>query len=154
MIGLLVALAAAAPAGWALLGAGYEADSLAQRGPGGKDAVFLRAVDGHDGALGQALRAERFRGRRVRLTAWLRAQEVADRAGIWLRVDGQGGRQVAADDEGTRTWVQRAVVLDVPGDATQLSYGLALHGAGTVYGSDFRLAPVSRDVPVTAGGLP
>lgn len=105
--------------------------------------------------LMQSISAETWRGKRVRLTAKVRTRG-AQRAQMWMRVDGQS-RQVLAFDSmsnrpitGSRPWRSYAIVLDVPRTATTISYGFMLSGRGTVWADDFRVQRVDGDVPVTA----
>ncbi|MDB5099498.1 MAG: polymerase, sigma-24 subunit, subfamily [Cyanobacteria bacterium RYN_339] len=157
MWGLLLAAALATPPpGWGLDGEGYEAGTLAGRGPGGGVATFLRA-DGDAGAgwLGQDAPAKRYAGKRLRLTAWARQTEVKQWGGLWLRVEGAGRKVLALDDMraqalvGTGTWRQYELVLDVPPEARTIWYGGHLQGAGTLWLAGFSLGPVSRDIPLS-----
>ena len=110
------------------------------------------------GILLQSVRADEYRGRRVRLTGWLRtAGDTADvQARLWMRVD--GGRGPLASDYmlerpvvGTRDWARYAVVLDVPRDAIGISFGVALTGRGQLWLDDVTFEPVGRDVATTGG---
>jgi hypothetical protein len=164
VIGLVVMLAAALPPDWFPLGdqpEAYEAGPLEGRGPGGKPALYVHSTGpggyGHFGGVGQFGPVARLRGRRVRLTAWARTQDVEEWAGVWLRVEKNDAKHTlqAYDNEhdrpmrGTRAWAQHELVVDVPKDAGRLVFGVFLRGPGMVAVSDFRLAPVSLDVPLT-----
>jgi hypothetical protein len=52
--------------------------------------------------------------------------------------------------KGTEDWKNYQVVLDVPADATGISFGLLLNGSGNVLLSNVRIETVSLDVPVTS----
>jgi hypothetical protein len=73
-----------------------------------------RSVDGF-GTLMQQFTAEQYLGKRVRLRGVVKSQEVADWAGLWLRVD-QGKKMVAFDNmqdqaiKGTTDWRRYEVV--------------------------------------------
>jgi hypothetical protein len=111
---------------------------------------------GGEGILAQSIRADAYRGQRVRLTGWIRtaSTELAGQAGLWMRVDGPRG-VLAADfmtDRplvGTRDWAPYSAVLDVPRDAVGITFGLALAGAGQVWLDDVDLAVVGREVATT-----
>jgi len=70
-----------------------------------------------------------------------RTCEVADRAGLWLRVDGPLG-MLALDNmqdrplRGTTGWTQASIVLDVAHEATHLVFGGLPEGP-----QDFGMAP-------------
>jgi hypothetical protein len=107
-------------------------------------------------ALAQSIRADEYRGRRVRLTGWVKTAigDYAGQAGLWMRVD--GARDVLVADfmtdraiAGTRDWAAYTVVLDVPRDAVGITFGLALTGAGQVWLDDLAFEVVGREVPPT-----
>lgn len=166
----LLVLAAAARAqqpaviGWELMtdrADEYVAAVEPMRRPGGLGwaAATLRSVAGDpvgNGALAQSVRADRYRGERVRLTGWLRTAmaEYVGQAGLWVRVD--GARDVLVADfmsdraiVGTREWTAYSVVLDVPPDAVGITFGVALAGAGQLWLDDLTFDVVGRDVPTT-----
>jgi hypothetical protein len=107
--------------------------------------------------LMQSVAAERFRGKRVRLTARVKGQAITGRGDLWLRVQaidspgdgpGLGGRSFQL--AGSFAWRTCETVFDVPeaGEAIQLGIGLA--GPGTVWLDQVALDEVARDVSVTA----
>jgi len=111
------------------------------------------------GSLMQVAAAEKYRGKRVRLTGWVRAANVRRRAGLWMRVDGpsQDPKQALAADvmkdrgiSGTRGWQRYAIVLDVGANAADIAFGATLSGAGAIWVDDMRIEEVGRDVPTTA----
>jgi len=115
------------------------------------------------GRVLQRVRADAYRGRRVRLTARMRADTVSGMgAGPFLKVDLPSGTRALYDDFsdrpilGTKDWRDYEVVMDVPADAIGLTFGAALRGVGTVRVDDVRLEIVASSVPVTGyhGTLP
>jgi hypothetical protein len=52
--------------------------------------------------------------------------------------------------KGTQPWTAYDVVLDVPEDATGISFGVLLAGAGEVWINDVSFEVVGKDVPVTS----
>jgi hypothetical protein len=72
-----------------------------------------------------------------------------------MRVD-KGQQSVAFDNmqnraiKGTQPWGMHEVVLDVPADATSISFGILLTGSGEVWLSDLSLEEVGMDTPTTA----
>jgi hypothetical protein len=104
--------------------------------------------------MSQRLKADAYRGKRVRLSAFLKAKNVGQGGGLWMRVD-NAQKAVAFDNMGNRLvtgtsdWQKYEIVLDVSEDAIFLPFGFTLMGAGQLWADDFRLDVVSRDVPVT-----
>jgi hypothetical protein len=107
------------------------------------------------GALTQTFRADDYRGKRLRLSAYLRSEKVDGWAGLWMRVDGKERTGIAFDNmakrpvKGTTDWKEYEIVLDVPETATDISFGLLLSGGGQVWVDDIALKAVERDVETT-----
>jgi hypothetical protein len=106
------------------------------------------------GTLMQSIRAENYAGKRVRLRGWVKSQDTGDWAGLWMRVD-KGRETVAFDNmqdrgiKGAKPWSSYDVVLDVPADATSISFGILLTGAGEVWLNDLSLEVVDISTPTT-----
>jgi RNA polymerase sigma-70 factor (ECF subfamily) len=96
--------------------------------------------------LRQGVLAKDYRGRTIHFRGRLRADQVADRAGIYLRVvTEQSARRnvdnrVVAAVEGS-DWVSREVSVEVPHDAVFVLFGLTLAGPGEIELRDAELAP-------------
>jgi hypothetical protein len=115
------------------------------------------------GSLMQVAAADRYRGKRIRLSAWIRSDSVIRRAGLWLRIDApdqepthalasdaMGNRPIA----GTRDWRRYEIVLDVAPAAADVAFGAHLSGLGTIWVDDFRIEIVDASVPVTNRSAP
>ena len=159
-VACVLLVGATVPRGWFLAGtkpaeyeAGVDADQLYQ----GHASAFLKSktqsVDGF-GTLMQSIRAEQYKGKRVRLSGFVKSQGVVSWAGLWMRVD-QGKEMVTLDNmqdrpiKGTTDWRRYDVVLDVPSDSTGISFGILLDGAGAVWLSGTKFDVVGTDVQVT-----
>lgn len=105
----------------------------------------------------QVIKADNYRGKRVRLSASLKTKDIVGGTGLWARVDGaermlaidsMSGRQI----EGTTDWTDYNIVVDVPADAIGISYGVLGMGlkSGQVWADDFMLETVGSDVELTA----
>jgi hypothetical protein len=150
----------AAPEGWLLAGSNprnYETGLDPQASYHGFPSAYLKskqsATEGF-GTLMQEFSAGRYAGKRVRLTASVKAEEVADRAGLWMRVD-KGFTAVSFDNmmdrpiKGTTTWQNYEVILDVPQDATAIAFGVLLNKSGSVWLNSVKFESVGLDVPAT-----
>ncbi len=119
-------LQASVPKGWLLSGsrpADYETGLDPRVVFNNHQSAYLRSVNSDApgfGTLMQSISAERYLGKRVRLTAFIKAQNVEDWAGLWMRVDRGNVLAVAFDNmheraiKGSVDWKSYAVVLDVP----------------------------------------
>lgn len=132
---------------------------------GTKGAKFIRRI--HDGdkqpdkawaTLMQQIAADDYRGKRVRFQARVKTQDVSDWAGLWMRVDTPTKPNFSfynSDDKpikGSTDWQVRDVVLDVPADASVISFGVIDGGKGEVWIDALKLDVVGANVPVDVQG--
>jgi hypothetical protein len=155
---MLVPCVAAAddpPSGWHLAG---DHPENYRTGVDASGIAFLSSTPESSGAgfgtLMQSVRADAYRGQRVRFTALLRSEDVGNWAGLWMRVD-EGKIVVAFDNmqdrpiKGTTVWHTYEVVLDVPPDATKIAFGTLIVSRGAVWMNHASIAAVGNDVPTT-----
>ena len=149
------------PLGWFLAGshpAHYAAgtDSVASNG---KRSAYLASSATNAqgfGTLMQTANADRFRGKRIRMTASIQPEKVQGWAGMWLRADDANDKVLVFDNmqsrpiRGTSDWTTTEIVADIPADAATLSFGILLHGEGKVRIDIIRFEEVDSSVPVTA----
>ena len=108
-------------------------------------------------SLMQMVAGTDYAGKRVRLSAQLRGNQLAEWGGLWMRAD-SGQKPTAFDNmfdrqlNGSFGWRPAEIVLDIPADATALSFGFLLTGAGQLQATDFRLEVVTNTVPTTGAG--
>jgi hypothetical protein len=149
-----------APSGWLLAGtkpASYQTGIDKAEIENGQPSAYLRSAvpftDGF-GTLMQSINAADYAGKRVRIRARVKSQDVAEWAGVWMRVD-KDKTMVAFDNmqnraiKGTQPWTAYDVVLDVPEDATGISFGVLLRGAGEVWINDVSFEVVGKEIPTT-----
>jgi beta-lactamase regulating signal transducer with metallopeptidase domain len=81
-----------------------------------------------------------FWGKRVRMSAFIKVENITDWAGMWMRVDGEGTNNVLSFDnmqsrpiKGTTDWQQYEIVLDVPEGAINIAFGVLMSGSGKVW---------------------
>jgi hypothetical protein len=107
-------------------------------------------------AFSQAIRANAYRGKRVRLRGYLKTKAVSGASGLWMRVDAID-RQAEFDNmgdrpvRGTTDWKQYSVVLDVPKDAAAIFLGDLQVGTGTTWMDDLSLEIVDPSQVATTG---
>lgn len=120
--------------------------------------AFIRAKGSNPGGFGtlmQQLAPDNYIGKRVRVSAMIKTFG-AERAGLWLRIDGPNGQQLGffnMDEHpitGTTDWKRYSAVLDVPPAAVGVAFGYFLYGKGQAWADDFKLETVDKDVPVSA----
>lgn len=112
------------------------------------------------GTLMQTCKAGIYKGKRVRMRAMFKSEDVKEWSGIWLRIDKYGNDEPLAFDNmtngktdrsvtGTTPWKQVEVVLDVSPDADEMAYGALLAGTGKIWFDNVQFEVVGMDVPVT-----
>jgi hypothetical protein len=156
------------PTGWVKAGSHpseYEVgvDSSVRHSGRGSGYVKATATTLHGfGTLMQTAGAGGYLGKRIRLSAFVKSENVASGwAGLWLRIDGapQGQNQTPTVQgfdnmqrrpiKGTTDWTRADIVLDVPSEAIDLAFGILLAGDGEVWLDDVTFEVVPLSVPVT-----
>jgi hypothetical protein len=94
----------------------------------GKASTYIKskphATDTSHATIGQRIKSDAYRGKRVRLSGFLKTTNVTGRARLWMRIDSENGaRQVWMDDLRWET-VKSAVPISHPGNAKPASQQL------------------------------
>lgn len=136
---------------WGGGGRGYELTRDATTKHSGSASGRIRRTEGGGtfGTFTQMFSAAEFCGKRVRYSGFLKTKD-ADKAGLWMRVDGPNGKILSFDNmdprpvTGTTDWKECSVVLDVPEESEAIAFGFLLVGDGTVWGDDLKLKAVGK----------
>jgi bifunctional DNase/RNase len=101
--------------------------------------------------LRQGILADAYRGRRVRLSADLKAAGTAGKAGLYLRViDPARSRPPEIREQlslhGTTGWTRQHIEADVPADSVYVLFGITLTGPGQIWATNIQLARVPLSV--------
>jgi len=110
------------------------------------------------GAFMQSCAPDTYLGRRVRMSGYVKTENVSDYAALWFRVDcdttmvsfdnmhnGTTDRPV----KGTTEWTRYELVLDVPANSTSLNYGALLSGTGQLWFDNVAFEIVDTSVATT-----
>ncbi len=129
---------------------------------GSENAGFIRSKvsePGNSGVYMINISSNSYRGKRVRLSAYLKTENVSSWASLWMRVDyreNQKYQMLGFDNMfnrpiiGTTDWQKYEIVLDVPQNSTNIALGILLYvGTGKIWVDGLQLEIVSNDVPVT-----
>jgi len=160
MIMFLSIGAAAQVDGWVKAGANPDDyDMGVDRGVAfmGTSSGFVRSRTSEPRTFGtymQMFDASEYRGKRIRLSGYVKSEAVEQRASMWMRVD--RGRTPTAFDNmqnrpitGTQPWTQHTLVLDVDRQATAIAFGIMLSGKGAVWIDGLAFDVVGDEVPST-----
>jgi hypothetical protein len=105
--------------------------------------------------LMQTIKSDKFKGKRLSFSGYVKAKLVSDRAAIWMRVDDVIGRPLSFDNMsdrpivGNSDWVKYEIVLDVPESSAEISFGVLLDGRGEIWFDNFQLKTAEPGTPVT-----
>jgi hypothetical protein len=148
------------PVGW--FGAGSHPDNYDMRAEtavkhGGQASAHIRfvgeKVEGF-GTLMQTFKADAYRGKRLRMSTWMKTQDV-DSAQVWMRLDAEKRMSAGFDNmanrpiKGASDWSRHEIVLDVPEDTVAIAFGAFVVGKGQAWVDDFRFEVVGNDVAST-----
>lgn len=149
------------PHGWYAAGSGHDnyefsldTDHFHSGKASGKITAKTKSPQGF-GTLLQDFSADQYRGKRMKFSAFVKSENVAGWAGLWMRVEGAGQDVLGFDNmknrpiTGTNDWSEYSIVLDVPQDAKLIGFGMLLSGEGSVWLDDASFDEVSTDTPVT-----
>lgn len=125
----------------------------------GSTSGYLRALTPMDpGAFAtmmQQFKADKYRGKRMRFSGFVKTDNVAEYCGLWMRIDNHAEDVLQFDNMndrriiGSTNWNHYAIVLDVPEESATISIGVLLMGAGKVWVDSFRFEEVDPSVPTT-----
>jgi hypothetical protein len=129
----------------------------------GKPVLVFKGVQNGEDGINQSFKAQEYRGRRVKFSAWVKSTSAPDDCDMGMVVTAKSHETLASDDldtekpkrslRGTTGWVERDIVLDVPQAADSLSISVGIEGAGTMEVSQINLQVVSRSVAITYDGI-
>ncbi len=141
----------------------YEMGIDKGAGQDGKNAATIKSIkkDIKDfGTMMQNCLPDKFIGKRIRMTGYMKSKDVTSWASFWLRVDGKKKQQFLSFDnmhdgkkdrsiKGTTDWAKYEIVLDVPRKASNLAFGALLDGTGQIWFSKLSFEIVDNTVPLT-----
>ncbi len=151
------------PEGWVVAGTApqdYQVSVLPEKREG-NNVVLLESVANPNpskfGTLSQYCSADQYLGKRVRMTGYLKSENVKNWAGMWFRVDDSKQKDLSLSFDNmsdrpiknTTDWKKYEIVLDVPQEAGAMVFGVLLEGSGKVWISDISFEVVDQSVPTT-----
>ncbi len=160
-VNLPFSVAKGIPAGWVLAGSNPRDYEITQDNTTAYSGYFSSSLSSVVNrplgyvTLMQTIKSDKFKSERVSFSGYVKAKFVADWAGLWMRVDDVLGRPLSFDNMSSRPivgnsdWVKYEVVLDVPANSAEVSFGVLLDGRGQIWFDKFELKVVGADTPVT-----
>ncbi len=120
---------------------------------------YLKSIsevtDGFGTIMNQS-KPDEYLGKRVKMSGFIKSENIVDWAGMWMRVDGPVPEKSLQFDnmqnrpiKGTNDWTKYEIVLDVPQNSTSIAYGVLVHGNGQIWFNNLTFEIVGIDVPST-----
>lgn len=138
---------------------GYEVGGDPTTKRGSENNGYLRSIvqipKGEFGALKSDMVPGKFLGKRVKISAFIKTDDVEGWAGLWMRVDGPSDTTLAFDNmetrpiSGTTEWKNYHVVLDVGKSARNIACGILLVDQGEVFIADLKFEVVGDETEIT-----
>ncbi|WKK78743.2 helix-turn-helix transcriptional regulator [Marivirga salinae] len=131
----------------------------------GESSAFLESkeenIEGF-GTIMQSADASKYLGKKVKMSAYIKSEDVFNRAGMWLRVDSKNERKRLRFDNmsdrpivGDTDWKKHEIILPVPPESGRLSYGFLINGTGIIWIDDIKFEVIeSPNVKSTSDNKP
>lgn len=151
--------------GWELSGShpfNYEIGMDREVFHKGKASGYIKSVTagsqdelGEFGTMMQQFKADKYIGKRLKFSGFLKSKSVDSFCGFWMRIDDKledvlqfdnmSNRPINGDSE----WNHYAIVLDVPENSAIISFGVLLSGNGKVWIDELKFEEVDDNTPTT-----
>lgn len=125
----------------------------------GRASGFLKAVtvqsQGEFATMMQQFKAEKYLGKRIKLSGFIKSKDVDGFCGFWMRVDDSLGDVLQFDNMsdrpivGNNEWNHYHIVLDVPENSAVIAFGVLLSENGQVWIDELKFEEVDKQTPTT-----
>ncbi len=109
----------------------------------GQKSAFLmsnNALTDQFGTLMQSCEANEYVGKKIKMTGFVKSENVLNWSGMWLRIDGNHEPSAEYFDnmvnrpiEGNTDWTECEIIMDVPENSYSMNFGILLAGTGKVW---------------------
>jgi hypothetical protein len=107
------------------------------------------------GTLMQTIPAKKYLGKRLKMSGFVKTENVSGWSGLWMRIDGNNKNTLGFDNmenrsiTGTTAWKKYDIVLDVPKDSKYIAFGILLGGKGKAWLDDISFETVKNTIKTT-----
>lgn len=125
----------------------------------GKASGFLKSVtvaeQGEFATMMQQFKADKYIGKRLKLSGFIKSKAVDGFCGFWMRIDDHLHDVVQFDNmsdrpiKGDNEWNYYSIVLDVPEKSAAIAFGILLSGRGCVWADEMTFEEVDKNTPTT-----
>lgn len=109
----------------------------------GNQSAFLESIDTISngfGTLMQSCDAKKYSGKKIKMSGFIKSENVKDWSGMWLRIDSTQNPSSKHFDnmmnrpiKGKTDWTIYEIIMDVPEKSYTLNFGILLAGPGKVW---------------------
>jgi len=148
--------------GWSLSGSHpfhYEMGIDRENVHKGKASGYLKSVTVESNeqfaTMMQQFKAEKYLGKRIKFSGFIKTKDVEGYCGFWMRVDDSLGDVLQFDNMsdrpivGSQEWNHYHIVLDVPASSAVIAFGVLLTGKGEVWIDELKFEEVDLQTPTT-----
>nr|WP_236702340.1 AraC family transcriptional regulator [Alkalicoccobacillus plakortidis] len=148
--------------GWMLAGdepQHYEVGLDTQVVHQGKQSAYIKGVtakpNGGFVTLMQQFKADKYVGKRMKLSGFVKTNGIQEYCGLWMRVDNKQHDVLQFDNMfdrkiiGDTDWNIYSIVLDIPEESDLIAFGLNVSGPGQVWLDSLIFHEVKKTVPTT-----
>jgi len=144
----MLTLSFIAPKGWKTSGSAEDKYEMGLWKVGGHESQNCAVIRGNKkfyegsdyGSLLQFVSSQRYLGKKIKMTGWMKTRGVEGWAGFYIRADKEGSKEPITfynmSDRhitGNTVWTQYSLSLDIPLNASRIAFGARLHGPGTIW---------------------
>ena len=159
LISAVTALSFIEPKGWHISGSApekYEIGLFKVNGHEGKACGIIRAskkgyFNDEYGSLMQVISSQKFLGKKIRMTGYMKSIGVTQWAGFYLRADKEDSKEPLTFDNmrdrpvtGNTKWTQYKIELDIPLNASKIAFGAHLRGPGQIWFDDINFEVIGN----------
>lgn len=109
----------------------------------GNKSAYMESIESEIngfGTLMQTCSADKYLGKKVRMSGFIKTENISNWVGMWLRIDpikspsseyfdNMRDRQI----KGTTNWTKYEIVLDIPINSNSMNFGVLINGTGKVW---------------------
>ncbi len=109
----------------------------------GKKSAYIESIESEIngfGTLMQTCSAKEYLGKKVRMSGFIKTENISNWVGMWLRIDSKTNSEMKYFDnmrdrkiKGTTNWTKYEIILDIPKNSNSMNFGVLINGTGKVW---------------------
>jgi hypothetical protein len=109
----------------------------------GEKSAFIESTESEIngfGTLMQTCSAKEYLGKKVKLSGFIKTENISKWVGMWLRIDPIKSPSTEYFDnmrdnqiKGTTNWTKYEIILDIPTNSNSMNFGVLINGTGKVW---------------------